>query len=127
MFARLDDAARQRHLSAVPSERASTKREHDMWTPGNRKHQHQAGRIADAGAIEIVGPSMTRPRRKERLSRRPRKRRLQSGREPRDDFIEIHSGRCYRMGTIDMKLQSLCGAGYELDVTARTISPAMNA
>ena len=78
-----DDAARQRHLSAVPSERARAKREHDVRTPGDGKHQQQPGRIADAGMIESFWPLTARLRRQERLRRRARERSLQPGRKTR--------------------------------------------
>ena len=47
-FARLDDAARQRHLAAVPAERLRAHRQHDVRAIADRKTQQQARRLPNA-------------------------------------------------------------------------------
>ena len=48
-FAGLDDAARQRHLSTVSPQRLGAHGQHDVSTPGARKEEQQASRIANPG------------------------------------------------------------------------------
>ena len=91
-FARFDDAARKRDLPPVTSERARTKREHDVRTPGDGKNQQQTGRVTDAGAIESFGPSPTRLRREDSVGGSAGKGAGQTIPEALDDSIKIHKG-----------------------------------
>ena len=55
-FAGLDDAARQRHLPAVPPERVRANSEHDVCACLVGKHQQESGRVAYARGVEAGRP-----------------------------------------------------------------------
>ena len=106
-------------MSAMVPERARADRRVARPPTGDQQH----GRGADGG----IGPRATDDEAAARGALEPpvRERRLQPGR--RRVTTAPKSMSTLGFGTIDMKLQTLCGAGYALDVTARSISPAMNA
>jgi hypothetical protein len=126
-FARIDDAARQRHLAAVPLERPGADGQDEMSElslGAARKEEQQAGRLSNARGIEIRTPLRTRPRRHERLRVGAGQRAAQRGLEPRHDVGKGgHRPGCY--GTSVICAQLLFGAGYDDKVTALTISSAM--
>src|SRR5687767_15425087 len=114
----------------MPTEQVRSNGQHEMGAIADRKHEQQAGRMPYPDGIESFGKLTSRPRGEDRLCGGSGKRTTQTIFETGDEFVKIHertARKHYRFGTTDMKLQLPCGAGYEVDVTARTTSPAMNA
>ena len=88
-FARVDHAARQRHLAAMPFKRVGAHGQDDMGVGIARtggagraggaggEDQQQASGVADARAVEVGRPFTPRPRCEPLVRRRPRQRPLQ--------------------------------------------------
>ena len=62
-FAGIDDAARQRHLAAVPAERIGANGQDDVRAVVVRKQEQQSGGVTDARGIETGRPISSRDRR----------------------------------------------------------------
>ena len=89
-FARIDDAARQRDLSAVPAERVRANGQHEMGAAVDRKDQQQARRMANSGGIESVGPLTPRLRGENGLCGCAGEDAAQTIRQTFDDIIKMH-------------------------------------
>ena len=130
-LSRLDDAARQRHLTRV-SRRIAAHGQHDVRVvcglclfcvlcvlfPG--KHQQQACGMTDARDIESWRPLTARHRRHSCLRGRARQLTRERGLEAARHVGERH-------GAMDMNAQLPCGVGYDAVVMARATSDPMNA
>jgi hypothetical protein len=105
-FTRLDDAAGQGDLPAMPAQGVGPARQQKVCPLEDRKDEEQAGRVTDAAAIR----HLSRWGRQYGLRCGPRKRMAKPLGKLRG---EIGKGRRlhYRLGTTVMRLQLSCGAG----------------
>ena len=100
-FPRVDNAAGQRHLTAMPLERIGTHGQDDVscvglrsptcrtsvWRRRGREHQQERSRVADSSRIETGRPLAPRTRRERRLSGCAWKLALKCYAEPFDDLL----------------------------------------
>ena len=123
-FARFDDAARQRHLSAMPHRDRSA----PSATRGRARHgedEQQSGGVTNARRIESGGPVAPRVRRHAAPAPPHRAAGASSASSSRPRTIgEQHARR-----SVDRHLRRRCcgGAGYDEFVTALTTSPPSSA
>ena len=116
-FAGVDDAARQRDLTAVPPG-VRPHRQHDVRAIVDREDQQQAGRMAKARRVQVLRPLTPRPRRQQFVRRLAGQRPLQTFANAIERVLEVH---------IVISEQLVCGAGNDEAVTARTTSAAISA
>ena len=91
-FARFGDAARQRDLAAMTSQRVGPDRQHDVGVGFDREQQQQSGRMTDVRRIEFRRPVASRVRRHQRVRLRPGQRLRQADSEPFERGLELHGG-----------------------------------